>query len=144
MYIYYTYGCMLFICPMLNMYYTYIIHILYTLGAEVKHTTNRKWVRLPGLNYDLQLWRPDTRKPTHSHTKSYDKCNVYWIKDIVDPWLMYAFEHTTLYLSSSDDLSSASSAVLMGYYEPPPKEGERGQEAEGGGVCMLREVVVYR
>ena len=53
---------------------------------------------------------------------------------------MYAFEHTTLYLSSSDDLSSASSAVLMGYYEPPPKEGE--QEVEG--ACMLREVVVYR
>jgi hypothetical protein len=31
--------------------------------ADVKNTTNRKWVRLVGLGYDLQLWSPDMRRP---------------------------------------------------------------------------------
>lgn len=31
--------------------------------APVEITENRKWVRLAGLRYDLQLWRPDIRTP---------------------------------------------------------------------------------
>ena len=31
--------------------------------AAVKITTKRAWVRLVGMRYDLQLWKPDERPP---------------------------------------------------------------------------------
>ena len=48
--------------------------------ADLKNTTNRKWVRLVGLGYDLQLWAPDTRRPAPPIKSSYDDCTTQWIK----------------------------------------------------------------
>jgi hypothetical protein len=48
--------------------------------ADVKNTTNRKWVRLVGLGYDLQLWAPDTRRPAPPVKNSYDNCTAQWIR----------------------------------------------------------------
>ena len=48
--------------------------------ADVKNTTNRKWVRLVGLGYDLQLWAPDTRRPTPPVQNSYENITAMWIK----------------------------------------------------------------
>jgi hypothetical protein len=50
--------------------------------ADVKNTTNRKWVRLVGLGYDLQLWSPDMRRPTPPVKTTYDQCATQWIKGI--------------------------------------------------------------
>jgi hypothetical protein len=48
--------------------------------ADVKNTTNRKWVRLVGLGYDLQLWAADTRRPTIPLKNSYESCSATWVK----------------------------------------------------------------
>ena len=48
--------------------------------ADVKNTTNRKWVRLVGLGYDLQYWVPDVRRPAPPMKSTYDSCTTQWIK----------------------------------------------------------------
>ena len=48
--------------------------------ADVKNTTNRKWVRLVGLGYDLQLWVPDLRRPAPPVKSTYESCTTQWLK----------------------------------------------------------------
>lgn len=103
--------------------------------AEVKYTTNRKWVRLPGMNYDLQLWVPDLRKPGHKFSTPYSSADA-WIKDVVDPWRAQVLPSTQLFLSNEDQ-SSASISILMGYYDSSTAEDPDRPDT-------LREVVVYR
>ncbi len=74
--------------------------------ASVKRTTKRNWVRLVGMRYDLQLWKPDDRTaPLTGFTRKYQQlivfCNVFdkgryspnsisptesWIPKILEPW----------------------------------------------------------
>lgn len=103
--------------------------------AEVKYTTNRKWVRLPGMNYDLQLWVPDLRKPGHKFNTPYSSADS-WIKDVVDPWRAQVLPTTQLFLSNEDQ-SSSSITILMGYYDSSTAE-------EPDRPDTLREVIVYR
>ena len=54
--------------------------------ADVLRTTHRKWIRLVGLGYDLQLWAADPRNPPISTVLPYSTAAPHWVKDIVDPW----------------------------------------------------------
>ena len=72
--------------------------------ADVMNTTNRQWVRLVGLGYDLQLWAPDTRRPAPPIKSSYDDCTTQWIK-VRTTILCYACVclcHVTCYINSTD------------------------------------------
>jgi hypothetical protein len=68
--------------------------------ATVKVTTNRHWLRLVGLGYDLQCWSPDIRKPVSPYKKSYDSCSVAWLKAIIEPWREKALSQLTIFMSS--------------------------------------------
>jgi hypothetical protein len=103
--------------------------------AEVKNTTNRKWVRLVGMGYDLQLWNTDTRKPSHDYTKHYQTVTNKWVKEILDPWLSKVLPGIDLFYSG-DDLTNAEYCVLYGNTPPNPSEPEK--------PSTLKEVIIYR
>jgi hypothetical protein len=81
--------------------------------AEVKHTTRRKWVRLVGLGYDLQLWSPDERQPAHGCKRQYSNCNIKWLQDIIEPWRSMIFPGLDLYLAT-EDVANSEVAILFG------------------------------
>ena len=111
--------------------------------ANVKNTTNRQWVRLVGVGYDLQLWVPDTRRPKPSVSMPYEMLSSQWVRDIIDPWKDILFPGSTLFVSQSL-LSSKSVVVIYAYAEifNPPSDGSKdGPKVD---ASLLKEIVVYR
>jgi hypothetical protein len=113
--------------------------------AEVKNTTNRKWIRLVGLGYDLQQWVPDTRlpvlpsnkKPLSSMTAITGTTKtIKWISDIINPWREKVLLGIELFVISGGD-SSAEVATLCGFTKSSSPE-------DVSFVATLKEVVVYR
>jgi hypothetical protein len=121
--------------------------------ADVKNTTNRKWVRLVGLGYDLQLWAPDTRRPTIPMKNSYENCSATWVKDIFDPWKNMVLPDVELYFLSDAVLGQTfiqdlEVITMCGYSEnlPPAgtEKGRRDSKQDSNPPVTLKEVVVYR
>ena len=123
--------------------------------ADVKNTTNRKWVRLVGLGYDLQLWSADTRRPSIPLKNSYDSCTATWIKDILDPWRQLVLPDVDLYILSDSILGQSSLyesevVTMCGYSNNIPhgndidKQSKRDSRLETPCTVTLKEVVVYR
>jgi hypothetical protein len=103
--------------------------------AEVKNTTNRKWLRLVGLRHDIQLWVKDTRQPTHYQQRPYDtalRTGELWIRDIVELWKYHALANIQLFLNADEDYSTANDVLMYGYFE------------EKGGKRTLKEVMIGR
>ena len=103
--------------------------------AEVMNSTNRRWVRLVGLGFDLQLWAPDTRTPRHSFSLPYETCNCEWLKTILDPIRPTVLLNMKLFVSSGN-LNSAGMAILCGCIVT---EGESIEDN-----ILSKEIVVYR
>lgn len=123
--------------------------------ADVKITTNRKWVRLVGLGYDIQLWAADSRRPTISMKNSYESCNTMWLKDIFDPWRQLVLPGVELYVLSesygSTFMSEAEVITMCGYAEnrnspdeSPSSTPNKKNKGEREYTTTLKEVVVYR
>ena len=122
--------------------------------ADVKNTTNRKWVRLVGLGYDLQLWAPDTRRPSIPLKNAYEACTANWVKDIFDPWRNMVLPNVELYVLSEavvgqSVLNDSEIITLCGFSENPYQgEGSEKTRRESRGDVMhavtIKEVVVYR
>jgi hypothetical protein len=118
--------------------------------AEIKITTNRKWVRVVGIGYDLQLWVPDTRRPPLPFKKAYEDSSAQWLKDVLEPWRDRVLRDVQLFIASDYSLSaifnwssvsSSEVAVLYGYQE----NGGNSESAGGeGSAVTLKEVVAYR
>ena len=124
--------------------------------ADVKNTTNRKWMRLVGLGYDLQLWAPDTRRPSIPLKNSYENCTATWVKDIFDPWRNLVLPDIDLYILSDSILGQTflyeqEVITMCGYSENTSgnnsaerakgKDGKADRELSN---VTLKEVVVYR
>ncbi|CAM9179352.1 unnamed protein product, partial [Ectocarpus fasciculatus] len=104
--------------------------------AEVTHTTNRHWVRLIGMGYDIQVWTPDDRIPAHNCSAfcSYDLCAAGWLKKILDPLRDRILPGVQLFFRGDPvTIVSADCAILYGYAKPPkppkpspatPKDGD--------------------
>jgi hypothetical protein len=97
--------------------------------AEVKHTTHRKWLRLIGMEHDIQVWDADTRQPYHPFKKLYSAAEPDWIRSIVDSWMARIYPGIELFVDT--DSSNKQVALLYGYW---PKEG----------TATLREIVVSK
>ena len=87
-------------------------------SAEVKNTTNRKWLRLVGRRHDVQLWRAD---PTLSCCKlprerKYSRKSLSaeeaWIADILEPCRLKHFPDANLYMRKKPYGAAAPLAVL--------------------------------
>lgn len=112
--------------------------------AEVMHTTNRMWVRLIGMGYDVQNWTPDTRIPSHGCLITYDLLPVQWIREILDPWRATALEGIDLY-ASKQSIDNDCIAVLYGHLVlQVDGEEEKSNEKEKEKWKTLKEIVVYR
>ena len=109
--------------------------------ADVKITSKRRWVRLVGMGYDLQLWAPDTRKPLHENKVPYNMCGTQWIRDIVDPWKDKVLKGISLFVSRENQ-AKATCAVLYGFILETV-ETNKGEKREQESTC-LKEIVVYR
>ena len=102
--------------------------------AEVKHTTNRRWQRLVGLGYDVQMWVADDRLPVYGVVEQYSTVAApQWLRDILEPWRTMILPNVELNIMSTN-LQSAEIAHLYGFL-PPEAEGQ---------TATLKEVVVYR
>lgn len=101
--------------------------------AEVKNTTNRKWVRLVGMGYDLQLWNPDTRLPGHNFSKSFANIQTKWVRELLDPWVDKVLPNIELFYSG-EDLSNCHTLVLYGHTSKSDPEK----------IPTLKEVILYR
>jgi hypothetical protein len=105
--------------------------------AEVKHTVRRKWVRLVGRGYDIQLWDSDDRQPRHTFTKTYVDSAPTWVKEVFEPWRERILNNVELYLGPSDsrsaDILSLIGVVVSG-------------STENGGTqtITMKEVVVHK
>ena len=111
--------------------------------ANVKNTTNRQWVRLVGVGYDLQLWVPDTRRPKPPVSIPYESFSSQWVRDIFDPWKDILFPGYDLFVSQSF-LSSKSMVVIYAYsqiFNPPLDGSKDGPKVD---VSLLKEIVVYQ
>lgn len=110
--------------------------------AEIKHTTQRSWVRLVGMGFDVQYWTPDPRTPDHGMSPfPFDPCSAQWVKDILEPWKDVL---TGLQLfATSNDLNNKDVAILYchvalpGVAIPPKESKEEPQR-------LLKEIIVYR
>jgi len=114
--------------------------------ADVYNTTNRKWVRLVGLGYDLQLWRPDDRLPTMSEKYSYNSCTVPWVKDIFDPWKDLVLPDTELYVSDGDSKLARSEVCTLYGMAANVVEEYQGSPSKNPPppTFTLKEIVIYR
>ena len=116
--------------------------------ADVMNTTNRKWVRLVGLGYDLQLWAPDSRLPPINDKYSYNSCTVPWVKDIFDPWRDLVLPDMELYVSDGDSrVSKAEVVTLFGFTQNVIDDSQMGSPQRRElppPTFTLKEVVVYR
>ena len=119
--------------------------------AEVRHLSNRKWVRLVGLGYDLQLWNIDKRQVQQNHMNiPYQECKIEWVKEVLDPWKKSVFPKFILHTSST--YTSSSTAVMFGAYI----DGHGGAGTyvtadssvdlahAGNNHTLQKEVIVYR
>ena len=115
--------------------------------AEVKNTTNRKWYRLVGLGYDLQLWVPDLRQVTHGYKRLYEGCRIRWLEDIIEPWRNLVLPNIELFIGS-DNPEIAETVILYGLVKPslnPNPKSEKAEKAdEPPPIYTLREIIVYR
>ena len=109
--------------------------------AEVKHTSNRKWVRLVGLGFDLQLWKEDPRPPAHNCIVPYGTISVPWVKAILNPWLPMILPNVDLFVAARD-VAKLDLVVLFGIKRTTIPAKEEGKEDIV--VETLKEVVVYR
>jgi hypothetical protein len=98
--------------------------------AEVKHTVHRKWLRLIGMEHDIQIWDSDNRLPAYGFKKLYSASEPEWVKNIVDPWMARIFPGIELFIGPPD-YSKTDHMVLYGFW---PKEGPP----------TLKEFVVYK
>ena len=122
--------------------------------ADVMNTTNRKWVRLVGLGYDLQLWAPDTRRPAIPLKNAYETCTANWVKDIFDPWRNMVLPNVELYVLSEavvgqSVLNDSEIITLCGYSENPyqgdgSEKTRRDSRVDAPHAETIKEVVVYR
>jgi hypothetical protein len=97
--------------------------------AEVKHTTHRKWLRLIGMEHDIQVWDVDSRQAYHPFKKQYSSVEPDWIRNIVDSWMARIYPGIELFVDT--DSSNKQVSLLYGYW---PKEG----------AATLKEIVVYK
>ena len=117
--------------------------------ADVRNTTNRRWVRLIGMGYDLKWWNVDTRPVKHGYTNPYSSCSVMWIRNALDSWKDIILPGVELFMSG-DDHANANRAVLAGYIPlPPPPPDPKAKDKEPKEpppevFGQLKEVVVYR
>lgn len=104
--------------------------------AVVENKSNRSWVRLVGLGYDLQLWKADTRAATAPSHRTLEACGEQWLIDILQPWrekLLGSFGNPQLFVET-ENLATADHAVLV--CSAPA--------LTPGAPPMLKEIVAYR
>ena len=126
--------------------------------ADVRNTTNRQWVRLIGMGYDLQLWNVDSRPMKHGLLKPYSQCKDMWVRNTMDLWENSVLRGIEFYMTA-DDISSADRVVLAGYVpvakatavvqeKSKDSKGKKGEEEEEvkepEQLGQLKEVIVYR
>jgi hypothetical protein len=101
--------------------------------AEVKHTTRRKWVRLIGLDHDVQMWDMDTRQIKHNFSRQYGlSSDPEWVKSVVDPWIQKIFPSIQLYYGTVD-VTRAEMVTLYGTWQ---KEGDQ--------TATMKEFVIFQ
>lgn len=108
--------------------------------AEVMNTTERVWVRLIGMGFDIQKWTPDKRIPSFNAKLPYKNVLSSWVRDIIDPWMAKCFTGIELY-SSMLDHSGVDRTILYGYsidgvVDPKDRDAYVPK--------TLKEVVVYK
>ena len=105
--------------------------------AEVMNTTHRTWLRLIGLEYDVQKWTPDTRKFTLLKLYSYSVCQTSWIKNILDPWINNGvLAGLKLYVPGFDH--SSDSMVKLYAFIPTGNDPE-GEEETKSNLAKMKE-----
>jgi len=123
--------------------------------ADVRVTTHRTWVRIIGVGFDLQHWKPDDRLPSHPNKVPYESVEALWVREIVDPWTQRLFPGMDLFAKSgggllsgvkSNDLETEEICTLFGYAEASddPKNSKNFKNGTAFVATTLREVVVYR
>lgn len=104
--------------------------------AEVKHTTNRKWLRLVGLGHDVQLWNRDIRIPILPNGREYNAMSApQWLQDIIEPWKNMVLSGVELFITSGD-VATANQATLYGFTTSKIEDPNF--------IPTLKEVRVYR
>jgi hypothetical protein len=98
--------------------------------AEVKHTQHRKWLRLIGMDHDIQVWDPDFRNPVHGFKKLYSVSEPEWLRSLLDPWIARIYPGIELFLGSD----SPDFSLLYGYWPRDERDGPQ----------TLKEIVVFR
>ena len=107
--------------------------------AEVVHTTNRMWVRLIGLGYDVQKWTEDQRLPEHNCIIPLAMCPAPWVQKILNPWMGTVLKN--IELVSAKMLPDDNVVLLYGYMSNQP---ESPGEAEKKNIRKtLKEIIVY-
>ena len=111
--------------------FQYVTHDDILQCAEVKHSKHRKWLRLIGMGYDVQVWDADVRKPLHTNRRLYGQSEPQWLRDIVDPWIGKMFPGIELYCGENES-SKSEIATLYGLW---PKDSPQ---------QTMKEMVIYR
>lgn len=101
--------------------------------AEVKHTTHRKWVRLIGLDHDVQMWDMDSRQIKHNFSRQYGQsADPDWVKAVVDPWIQKIFPSIQLFYGTVD-IARAEMVTLYGVWQN-----------DGDATATMKEFVVFQ
>ena len=108
--------------------------------AEVKHTTNRQWLRLVGLGHDVQVWNIDTRIPTlpRETSKDYPDQAPQWLQEIIEPWRNMVLSNIDLFITSAHPETSES-ATLYGF-----TKSSNNNDNNNNYIPTLKEIRVYR
>lgn len=104
-------------------------------ASEVMNTEYRKWMRLVGLQHDVQLWSADVRKmacPYHRMFNGGLNHGEQWIRDALHKHAIRLLRDVDL-MMPSDNFGTLCYANLAGYARTTP-----------GSEPTLKEVVVYR
>lgn len=113
--------------------------------AEVMHTTERMWVRLIGMGFDVQSWTPDTRVPLFNAKITFKKCVTSWATELLSKWMGAAiFDGIELFCDVAD-CSNADAVIFYGYaISEIFSDSVSGGQSVSRTVKTLKEVIVYK
>lgn len=119
--------------------------------AEVKNLPRRKWLRLVGLNHDVQYWVDgDSRVPLHGCRITYGIQEPPWSRCLVDAWIERILPGIELYVGPKD-IARTETATYYGFWmkdmpvrsegSPPPTAAEQQAQLQ---QMTLKEIVVHK
>lgn len=102
--------------------------------AEVINLPRRKWLRLIGLNYDVQYWDADTRQIVHGYKIAYGGDEPAWVSGLLEPWMKKTMPGIDLYRGGKN-YTKSDTAIYYGVWYDQDKTPES---------YTLKEVIVHK